>query len=254
MIGYLLVQALRNELPDRDVAALLTQVVVDAHDAAFTHPTKPIGPVYPEAEARRLAAEHGWTVDRDGTHFRRVVASPEPRTIVELPVIRQLLSADAVVVCAGGGGIPVVAQSGRLTGVEAVIDKDLTASLLAAELGVGKLIMLTDVAFVEREWGTREAEPIELATPAELRRLPFASGSMAPKIEAACRFVERTGGEAAIGALEDLEAVANGEAGTHIVATAAPRGSVMPSMGGRPCLKRAESRMPEHASASTIRS
>jgi carbamate kinase len=216
MIGYFLVEALANELPGRDVVALLTQVVVAADDAAFFHPTKPIGPVYTEREARRLASERGWTVARDGRFFRRVVASPEPKAIVELEAIERLVDADAVVVCAGGGGIPVVSTAGGRRGVEAVIDKDLTAALLAEAIGAHKLIMLTDVPYVERDWGTDRATPIEASTPAELRRLPFAAGSMGPKVEAACRFAERTGREAAIGSLAEVAAVARGEAGTRI--------------------------------------
>jgi carbamate kinase len=221
MIGYLLVQALGGELPEREVVALLTQVLVDSNDPAFSSPTKPIGPVYSEKEARELAAGRGWTVARDGEYFRRVVASPEPKAVVELRAIEQLVAAGALVVCGGGGGIPVVEDAGVLRGVEAVIDKDLTAALLAEKLGAEKLIVLTDVPYVERDWGMPDATPIAAATPAELRELAFAAGSMGPKIEAACRFVERTGWEAAIGSLADLGAVARGEAGTRILPTAA---------------------------------
>jgi carbamate kinase len=217
MIGYLLVQALAGELPGREIAALLTQVVVDGRDPAFAAPTKPIGPVYSKAEALGLAASRGWTVAPDGASFRRVVASPEPRQIVELGAVERLLAAGTIVVCAGGGGIPVVAEAGRLRGVEAVIDKDLTAALLAERLGAERLLLLTDVPYVERDWGLASASPIELATPDELRQLAFAAGSMGPKVEAACRFVERTGNEAAIGGLADLAAVAHGLAGTRVV-------------------------------------
>ena len=216
MIGYLLAQALRGEV-DREVVCVLTQVLVDGADAAFAHPTKPIGPIYTEGEARRLAAERLWTVAPDGTAFRRVVASPEPTAIVELDAIERLVEAGAVVICGGGGGVPVVTDDGRLRGVEAVIDKDLTAALLAESLRADRLVMVTDVPFVERSWGEAGATPIEVATPAELRRLRFAAGSMAPKIEAACRFVERTGGTATIGALDDLAAVVRGRAGTRVV-------------------------------------
>jgi carbamate kinase len=219
MIGYLLVQALQGDV-DREVVALLTQVVVAEDDLAFARPTKPIGPVYELREAQRLAAERGWTIAPDGLYFRRVVASPEPREIVELDVIESLVASGAIVVCAGGGGIPVIRDGRRLRGVEAVIDKDLTAALLAEKIGAERLIMLTDVPHVERAWGTADAEPIELATPAELRRLTFAAGSMGPKVEAACRFAERTGGEAMIGALTDLAAVASGENGTRITSSA----------------------------------
>ena len=216
MIGYLLLQALGGALPDREVVALLTQVLVDADDPAFRCPTKPIGPIYSESVARRLAVDRGWTVARDGAYFRRVVASPTPQGIVELQAIDRLVAAGSLVICAGGGGIPVVAEAGGLRGVEAVIDKDLTAALLAEGLGAEKLIVLTDVPYVERDWGTAAATPIAAATPAKLRKLSFAAGSMAPKIEAACRFVERTGGEASIGSLAELGAIARGEAGTRI--------------------------------------
>ena len=216
MIGYMLAQALGGELPGRDVVAVLTQVLVDPDDPGFLHPTKPIGPVYSEHVARELAADRGWAIARDGDHFRRVVASPEPRGIVELEAIERLVDAGSVVICAGGGGIPVFVDGDGLRGVEAVIDKDLTAALLAEELGADRLIMLTDVSCVERDWGTPGAAPISVATPDELRRLSFASGSMAPKIEAACRFVERTDGKAVIGSLAELDAVARGETGTRI--------------------------------------
>jgi carbamate kinase len=215
MIGYLLVQALQAHT-DRDVVALLTQVVVDAGDHAFGHPTKPIGPVYSRTEAAQLAASLGWTVARDGDHFRRVVPSPQPMEIVELASIERLVDVGAVVVCAGGGGVPVVRRDGSLVGVEAVVDKDSTAALLADEIGADRLVLLTDVPYVERDWRTCAAAPIRRATPAELRELRFASGSMAPKVEAACRFAE-AGGGAAIGALSDLTDVVAGTAGTQVV-------------------------------------
>ena len=216
MIGYLLVQALRNELPGRAVVAVLTQVAVSADDPAFAHPSKPIGPVYSEREARALAEEHGWTIAADGTYFRRVVASPEPKEIVEGDSIELLVDSGAVVVCAGGGGIPVVREGSRLRGVEAVIDKDFTAALLAETLGASRLVLATDVDHVERAWGTPAAVPIEQTTPWELRRWSFAAGSMGPKVDAACRFVERTAGTSAIGALSDLAALVRGDAGTQI--------------------------------------
>jgi carbamate kinase len=216
MIGYLLVQALAGELPEREVVALLTQVVIDRDDAAFSQPTKPIGPVYGEAEARRLAAAQGWLVAPDGDHFRRVVPSPEPHEIVELQSVIRLLDAGAIVICAGGGGVPVVRTRSHLEGVEAVIDKDLTAALLAEGLNADRLLMLTDVPNVVRDWGTSRAKPIAFTTPAELRQLAFADGSMGPKVEAACRFVERSGGQAAIGALGELAEVAAGVVGTQV--------------------------------------
>ncbi len=217
MIGYVLEQELENRLPGRTVVTVLTQVVVDPADPGFTHPTKPIGQVYTAEEAQRLAAELNWSIAADNHHFRRVVASPEPLRIVELTAIRLLVDSGALVVCTGGGGIPVVLdERGRLHGVEAVIDKDLAGELLARSLGADTLLMLTDVDAVMSGWGTPEARPIRRTTPAELRSLEFASGSMGPKVEAACRFVERTGGTAAIGALEDATAILAGEAGTTV--------------------------------------
>ena len=218
MIGYLIVQALRAET-DASVVALLTEVAVDPGDPAFGRPTKPIGPVYTAAEAHRAAADHGWDVAPDGQYYRRVVASPQPREIVELEAIETLLRAGSIVVCAGGGGIPVVRDGSRLRGVEAVIDKDLTAALLAEQLEADRLLILTDVPHIERGWRTPEAKPIGSATPTELRQLEFAAGSMAPKVDAACRFVERTGGEAMIGSLTELAEIAAGLAGTQVHAT-----------------------------------
>jgi carbamate kinase len=218
MIGYVLEQELQNQLPGRTVATMLTQVVVDADDPAFTAPTKPIGPVYGRRQAEQLARERGWTVAPDGNHHRRVVASPNPLRIVELAAIRTLVDAGVVVVCAGGGGIPVVVdEEGRLKGVEAVIDKDLAGELLARSLGANFLLMLTDVSGVYERWGSPDQRLIERTTPDELRRLPFAAGSIGPKVEAACRFVEATDGIAAVGALDRaLETVA-GTAGTTVV-------------------------------------
>jgi carbamate kinase len=216
MIGYVLEQELENLLPGRTVVTVLTQVVVDPADHGFAHPTKPIGPVYTEEVAQRLAAERGWSIAPDNEHFRRVVASPEPLRIVELPAIRLLVDAGALVVCTGGGGIPVTDGDGALRGVEAVIDKDLAAELLARSLAADMLLMLTDVGAVLAGWGTPDARPIRRATPAELRALELAPGSMGPKVEAACRFVEATGGVAAIGALEDAARILAGEAGTTV--------------------------------------
>jgi carbamate kinase len=215
MIGYLLEGALARELPDRDIATLLTQVEVDPDDPAFAKPTKPIGPVYGEAQARALAARNGWAITPDGQGYRRAVPSPAPQRIRELNTIRLLVQAGVVVICAGGGGIPVVVTAeGEVRGVEAVIDKDISAALLAAELSADALLLLTDVSAVWTEWP--RGRPIARTTPAELRTFRFAPGSMAPKVEAACRFVERTGGLAAIGAMEDAEAILAGTAGTFV--------------------------------------
>jgi carbamate kinase len=219
LIGYLLEQELVNHLPGRRVVTVLTQVVVDAKDGAFKDPLKPIGPVYDPDTAGQLARERGWSMAPDGESYRRVVPSPEPRAIVELGALRLLVDAGVLVVCVGGGGIPVVIDAdSRLHGVEAVIDKDLTAALLATELGAQALLMLTDVANVEANWRTAHARPLTDTTSAELRSLTFAPGSMGPKVEAACRFVEQTGGVAAIGALRDATRLLSGERGTRVTA------------------------------------
>jgi carbamate kinase len=215
MIGYWLLQALQNALPGRQVAAVLNQTLVSAADPAFASPAKFVGPVYDESTARRLAAARGWNVAVDGRYWRRVVPSPEPSWIVETRIVRQLLASGAVVVCAGGGGVPVVRdEHGRLRGVEAVVDKDLAAAVLATSLEADALLLLTDVPAVMRGYGTTGQRPIPRATPWALRRQDFAVGSMGPKVEAACRFVEVTGGMAAIGALDDAVRIVAGEAGT----------------------------------------
>ena len=219
MIGYLLDQELVNALGGRPVATLLTQVIVDGDDPAFERPTKFIGPVYDRATAGRMAAERGWQVRPDGPHWRRVVPSPEPRSIVELPTIRLLVEAGVLVVCVGGGGIPVVVdRDGRLGGVEAVIDKDRAAALLARGLGADALLLLTDVAAVERDHGTPRAAPIAEVTADELLALDLPAGSMGPKAEAAAWFAQATGGRAAIGSLAEAAAVLAGRSGTTVVA------------------------------------
>ena len=217
MIGYWLLQALQNALPGRDVASLITQTLVAAADPAFAQPTKFVGPIYTEATARVLAADRGWQVAPDGSAWRRVVPSPTPLNVIETPLIRRLLAARVVVICAGGGGVPVIrAGEGDLRGVEAVVDKDLTAALVAEALDADVLLLLTDVRSVQADFGQPAAHPIYRATPAQLRGQSFPAGSMGPKIDAACRFVEHTGHTAAIGALDDSEAILAGKAGTII--------------------------------------
>jgi carbamate kinase len=219
MIGYLLDQELINGLSGRSVATLLTQVIVDSEDPAFGQPTKFIGPIYDRDAAVQMAEERGWTVRPDGAHWRRVVPSPEPRAIVELSTIRLLVEAGVLVVCVGGGGIPVVVDlDGRLRGVEAVIDKDRAAALLARGLDADALLLLTDVTAVERDYGTSFAEPIGHATAAELLALGLPAGSMGPKVEAAAWFATETGGRAAIGSLADAADVLAGRSGTTVVA------------------------------------
>ncbi|MGZ4359732.1 MAG: carbamate kinase [Gaiellaceae bacterium] len=217
MIGYVLEQGLQNLMPERKIATMLTLVVVDRDDPAFAAPSKPIGPVYDLEQARRLEREFGWTIARDGEGFRRVVPSPEPMHIVEMASIQTLVEAGSLVICTGGGGIPVIEdETGMLRGVEAVVDKDLAAELLARHLGADFLLMLTDVPAVMRGWRERAPEPIRETTPEELRSLQFEAGSMGPKVEAACRFVEATGATAAIGALTEAARVVRGSAGTTV--------------------------------------
>ncbi|MEW5768886.1 MAG: carbamate kinase [Pseudomonadota bacterium] len=217
MIGYQLEQALANLLPGRALATLLTQVEVAADDPAFRHPDKPIGPLLREDEAQALARRLGWRLAAEAGGWRRVVASPRPLRIVELPAIRALLDAGTLIVCVGGGGIPVaLGEEGGIHGVEAVIDKDRAAALLAHELRADALLLLTDVDAVYRGWGTPGATPIRRASPVELSCLEFAPGSMAPKVEAACAFVRGGGRLAGIGRLEDAAAVLAGKAGTRV--------------------------------------
>jgi len=219
MIGYLIEQELANRLPGREILTLLTRVEVDPDDPAFQNPSKPIGPVFPPGEARRIAELRGWSLAPDGDGLRRVVPSPLPREIIPAKIFRRLLVRGVLVICAGGGGIPVVWDEGGWRGVEAVIDKDRTASLLAREVGADALVMLTDVPHVQVGFGTPEARPMEKTTPSELRALAhhFPAGSMGPKINAAIEFVEETGGFAAIGSLSDAPAIVRQEAGTVVL-------------------------------------
>lgn len=216
LIGYLVAQALANEVSELEIATLLTQVEVDPADPAFGTPTKPIGPVYDEAEMRKLAARFRWTFVPDANGFRRAVPSPAPRRIVEVNAIRQLVRAGMAVVCTGGGGIPVVAGADGRLGVEAVIDKDHSSALLAEELGADAVLFLTDVPAVWTKWPMSEGEPIGSISSGELRGYHFSVGSMGPKVEAACHFADRTGRVAGIGAIEDAEAVLEGRAGTTV--------------------------------------
>jgi carbamate kinase len=224
MIGYLIEQELVNLLPaGRPCATLLTQIEVDPKDPAFVQPSKPIGPFYSETEAKSLARERGWSMTQDGARFRRVVASPRPKRIFELGVIELLVNQGVVVICAGGGGIPTIQRDdGSLIGVEAVIDKDLASSLLARELKADALLLLTDVDAVYEAWMKPGARAFARVSPQAISAYAFTPGSMAPKVEAACEFVEHTGGIAGIGRLSDAARILSGKAGTLIA----------PDMGG----------------------
>jgi carbamate kinase len=225
-IGYLLAQALMAGFAkagcDPSVAVILCQTVVDPADPAFAAPSKPVGPMYDEATARLLAAEHGWTIARDGSGWRWVVPSPKPLEIVEAASIRILVEAGVIVIASGGGGIPVSrASPGVLVGVEAVVDKDLAAVVLAEAVDADALLLLTDVTAVHRGWGTPARASIDRLTLEDAARGvedgTFAAGSMGPKVSAAASFVRQTGRVAAIGALQDASAVLEGRAGTMLV-------------------------------------
>lgn len=217
-IGYVIELELDNAIDLADTVALITRVVVDPADPAFDDPTKFIGPVYDEASALRLEQERGWSVKPDvGEGWRRVVPSPEPRRIVQLPAIRRLVEGGFLVVCAGGGGVPVVEEEdGSQRGVEAVIDKDLCSARLAADLDADLLVLATDVDAVYLDWGGDAQRAIGTTTPEALRAQHFPAGSMGPKVEACCRFVEATGGRAAIGSLAQMDGLLAGRNGTQV--------------------------------------
>jgi carbamate kinase len=217
MIGYMIEQELENALGhDRAVATLLTQVVVDPRDPAFANPTKPVGPVYARAEAEALAKARDWQIAPDGDKWRRVVASPKPVEIPDTRVIELLLDAGVVVICTGGGGIPVIRHAnGSLIGVEAVVDKDASSGFLARSLKADALLLLTDVDAVYRDFGTADATKISHVTPDAALSLDAPEGSMAPKLRAAAEFASH-GGMAAIGRLADALLLLDGKAGTRI--------------------------------------
>lgn len=221
-LGYLVAQAMDNELRGRGLAsrvlALVTQVVVDGRDPAFRRPSKPVGPSYDRPKAQEIAhaTGHVFGIQPDG-RWRRVVASPYPLRLVEEGPLRALVDSGHVVVAAGGGGVPVVEHEGALRGVEAVVDKDRTAALLARAVGADTLLVLTEVPRVQVRYGTPEAEELSSLSVATARELlaagEFPEGSMGPKVEACADFVEG-GGQAAIGALEDVAELLAGRAGT----------------------------------------
>ena len=255
-IGYLAAQTLANHLRRRKLEApvvtVVTQVAVDPKDKAFEHPSKPVGPFYSEAEAQRLMLEEGHAMREDaGRGWRRVVPSPEPREIVELPAIRALVAGGAVVVCSGGGGVPVVRSRGRLSGTDAVIDKDLAAALLARELAAEALLILTDISCAYLHYGTPEQQALGTLTAAEMRALAaaghFKAGSMGPKVEACLRFAE-AGGEAVIASLTEVEEALAGSAGTHILPDAPAKRAAKPAAAKRaaqrPAAKRPAKQQP----------
>ncbi|GAB2642973.1 carbamate kinase [Kribbella swartbergensis] len=216
VIGYWVQQALTNAGLGRRAVTLVTQTVVDAHDPAFNVPTKYVGSSYPEERARELALSSGWSVRQDGTEWRRVVPSPAPQRVLELDAAELLLRNGVTVILAGGGGVPVVEGPTGLRGVEAVVDKDATAALIAIELRADLLVMLTDVSAVYLDYGAPAQRPLGQVDPRTIASLNLPPGSMGPKITAARHFVESTGGRAAIGSLDDTTAVVAGTAGTQV--------------------------------------
>jgi carbamate kinase len=221
-IGYMIQQAMKNLLPQRHVGTVLTQVLVDAGDSAFQNPTKPIGPFYSKQEAEQLIAQKGYTMVEDsGRGWRRVVASPDPKAIIEKDLIQALLDRDAIVIASGGGGIPVIEDSqGKLTGIEAVIDKDLAGARLAGDVDADILLILTDVEAVAVNWGKPDQRFLHHLSLQEAKELAaqgqFKAGSMGPKVEAAIRFVEQGGDKAIIVSLNKAAAALEGHAGTII--------------------------------------
>jgi carbamate kinase len=218
MIGYVIEQELGNLLPaEQPLATLLTMIEVDPEDPAFGNPTKPIGPIYDRDVAERLAADKGWAIAPDGDKYRRVVPSPKPKRIFEIHPIRTLVEQGCIVICAGGGGIPTMyGADGKLRGVEAVIDKDLAAALLAEELDADLLVIATDVDAVYTDWGTPEQAGLSAVTVDEVIGMNLPAGSMGPKVAAACRFATATGNEAVIGSLRDIDRIITGAAGTRV--------------------------------------
>jgi carbamate kinase len=225
-LGYMIVQALRNQLAERglnrEVAALITQIVVDKNDEAFKKPSKPVGPFYTEEEARRLMMEKGWIMKEDaGRGWRRVVPSPKPLDIVEKEIIQMLLKNDVIVVAAGGGGIPVVRENGKLKGIEAVIDKDRASALLAIEINADELIILTGVEKVALNYGKPNQTFVDTLIVDDamkyLKEGHFPAGSMGPKIEAAIDFVSATNKTCLITDMRKLKEALSGKTGTRIV-------------------------------------
>ncbi|ASA78088.1 carbamate kinase [Thermococcus sp. 5-4] len=225
-IGYMIQQAIRNELKrrgiDKPVATIVTQTIVDKNDPAFQHPSKPVGPFYDEETAKKLAKEKGWVVIEDsGRGWRRVVPSPDPKGHVEAPVIVDLVEKGFIVVASGGGGVPVIEEDGQLKGVEAVIDKDLAGERLAEEVNADIFMILTDVNGAAINFGKPDEKWLERVTVEELRKYyeegHFKKGSMGPKVLAAMRFVEWGGERAVIAALDRAVEALEGKTGTQVI-------------------------------------
>lgn len=216
MIGAAIAQALTQNVGDSPVTTLMTRVEVDPQDEAFAAPGKYIGPVYQPEQHAELEQRYGWTMKADGQYIRRVVPSPIPQSILDSEAIQMLMEAGHTVICCGGGGIPVVAQGNGYQGIEAVIDKDLTAAVLANAINADHLLILTDADAVYEHWGTPQARALRHVTTAELAPFAAPDGAMGPKAAAVIQFVKQTGRSAFIGALKDAPQILTGEKGTCV--------------------------------------
>ncbi len=218
MIGYLIQQGLNAAIEDRYTTTILTRIVVDENDPAVADPSKFIGPVYTEEQAKQLAEANHWVVKPDGSHWRRVVPSPKPQEILEIKAIKDLLEKEHLIICGGGGGAPVIEKGGAYVGFEAVIDKDMTAALIAEQIGAEHLLILTDGTHVCLNWGTPQEQKLENVTIEQMKQYSFPAGSMGPKVDACCQFVEKTGQSGHIGDLSFALEIIEGKSGTHIQA------------------------------------
>ncbi|OED41452.1 carbamate kinase [Endozoicomonas sp. (ex Bugula neritina AB1)] len=219
MIGSMFEQELRNQMPKQKICTVSTQTLVDTNDSAFLNPDKFVGPVYSLKESQVVLRENPeWTIKKDGAYYRRVVPSPQPKEILELSSLKDLVSHDnTTVICGGGGGVPVSRNSeGHLEGVEAVIDKDRATRLLAEGLEADAFLILTDIKAVATRFGQPDSEEIHSATPEMMETFDFASGSMGPKVEAVIQFVRNTGKMAAIGSLDQAADILTSDSGTVI--------------------------------------
>ena len=218
MIGYLIQQGLNAAIKDRFTTTILTRIVIDENDSAIADPTKFIGPIYTEEQAKQLAEANQWIVKPDGVHWRRVVPSPSPKEVLEIKAIKDLLEKEHLIICGGGGGAPVVEKDGAYVGFEAVIDKDMTAALIAEEIGAEHLLILTDGSHVCLDWGTPKEEKLENVSVEQMKKYTFPAGSMGPKVDACCQFVEKTKQHGHIGDLSSALEIIEGKTGTHIKA------------------------------------
>ncbi|MDN2666090.1 carbamate kinase [Vibrio lentus] len=216
MIGYLIQQGLNAAIKDRFTTTILTRIVIDENDPAIADPAKFIGPIYTEEQAKQLAEANQWVVKPDGTHWRRVVPSPSPKEVLEIKAIKDLLEKEHLIICGGGGGAPVVEKDGAYVGFEAVIDKDMTAALIAEEIGAEHLLILTDGSHVCLDWGTPKEEKLENVSVEQMKKYTFPAGSMGPKVDACCLFVEKTKQHGHIGDLSSALEIIEGKTGTHI--------------------------------------